>query len=477
MSLFKASMSVLPQLLVRFAIAITILKHKPKDQSIPSHLLDLQSHFSLSDDSQKTSDEHAWRNHALSLERELESLKQKREEDETELVHLRQNATKDIPDDSDAVPSKKKTKKVGKTQELQLQDNDWSAKRGVEECLNATGQSSSSLTAAFTSLQSLLNLVSSQTGDGPLGNSGLLAAITRTINTIGKFLGLQNISTSSVPTELNETRIAMASPLLVYVLRVALPALFHQDTSNSSSTAVSRLVDTLFVPIVCSFTPVSRAYIMHHLDASLAKKSSKGRKGSEKVPKPPSQTIVPDPRTDLLTLLGEALNTLDSISPRHSGYTAGIRERIALESIRALDSLLSTATTDGTIGSNVTPEEASRGPESSQASNLHKRRTVLGRKDRLEALVRKDATWYLCHILHSCVSTSEPKDGPGSMFNGALFDGAARIVKMCISMDCDGVAQVGRRCAMDVMCRNMVLAACEETISALPQENLRCNVS
>lgn len=46
-----------------------------------------------------------------------------------ELVHLRQNATKDMPDDSDVAPPKKKTKKTGKTQELQIQDDDWSAKR------------------------------------------------------------------------------------------------------------------------------------------------------------------------------------------------------------------------------------------------------------------------------------------------------------------------------------------------------------
>jgi hypothetical protein len=36
----------------------------------------------LSNDSQATCDEDLWRNHALSLEKELESLKQKREEDE-----------------------------------------------------------------------------------------------------------------------------------------------------------------------------------------------------------------------------------------------------------------------------------------------------------------------------------------------------------------------------------------------------------
>ncbi|KAG2046724.1 hypothetical protein BDR06DRAFT_152476 [Suillus hirtellus] len=343
--------------------------------------------------------------------------------------------------------------------------------------LNVTGQFSSSLTAAFTSLRSVLNSTSSQTGDEPPRNSRLLVAITRTINTVGKFLGLQNISTSSIPTELNESRIAMASPLLVYVLRVALPALFCQDISNSSSIAVSRLIGTIFVPIVCSFSIVSRVYIMHHLGASLAKKTSRSRKGNEKVPKPPSQTPVPDPRADLLTLLSESMNTLDSISPRYFEYTSGIRERIALESIRALESLYSTRTTEGTMGSNATPNEASRAPESLQASNPHRRRTVLGRQDRLEALARKDATWYLCHILNSCASTGRPKDGLAILLNGALLEAAVGMGKMCISMDCDDVAQVGRRCIMDVVCRNMILAACEKIISALPQENLECNTS
>jgi hypothetical protein len=268
----------------------------------------------------------------------------------------------------------------------------------------------------------------------------------------------------------------MASPLLVYVLRVALPALFHQDISNASSIAVSRLVGVLFVPVVRSFALVSPAYIMHHLDANLAKKTSKSRKGHEKVPKPPSQSLarIPDARMDLLTLLGEALNSLDSISTSYSVHTAGIKERIALESIRALESLYSTGTTvsvDGTMDSNTTLEETSCNPESSQASHPHRHRTMLSRKDRLEVLARKDATWYLFHILNSCVSTNGPKEVPRSMLNGALLDGAARIVKMCISMDCDGVARVGRRCVMDVMCRNMVLAACEKIISSVPQEN------
>ncbi|KAG2363573.1 hypothetical protein BDR07DRAFT_1403980 [Suillus spraguei] len=391
------------------------------------------------------------------------------EEDEAELVRLRQNATKDMSDDSNTAPPKKKTKKPSKSQELQLQDNDWPAKR--QEYLNVIGQSSPSLTAAFISLQSVLNSVSSQTGNDPRCNSRLLAAITRTIDTIGKFIGLQKISTSSVPSELNVLRIAMASSLLVYVLRVAFPALFHQGISSSSSIAVSRLIDTLYIPMVCSFVLLSQAYVMHHLDINSAKRTSKSRKGNEKVPKTPSQTLIPDVRMDLLTLLDEALNTFDPISPRYSGYTAGIKERIALESIRALELLYSTGSTvtaDRTMDTNATPEGASRGPESSQGSRPHRRRTALDRKDRLEALARKDSTWYLCHILNSC---GGPNDRLGSMLDSALLDGAARILKMCISMDCDGVTRVGRSFVMDVMCRNMVLAACEKIISTLPQEN------
>ncbi|KAG1763003.1 hypothetical protein EV702DRAFT_1205898 [Suillus placidus] len=74
----------------------------------------------------------------------------------------------------------------------------------------------------------------------------------------------------------------------------------------------------------------------------------------------------------------------------------------------------------------ATLEEASCDPESSQASHPHRRRSMFSKKDRLEALARKDETWYPCHILNSCVSTGGPKDGPGSTLNGALLDGAAR---------------------------------------------------
>ncbi|KAG1740178.1 uncharacterized protein EDB91DRAFT_1248497 [Suillus paluster] len=480
-------MSVSPQVAVHLAIALTVLKHKSKDQSIPSCLLDLKSHFPLTDDSQGTCDEDGWRDHALALERELEFLKDKREEDQdgissnvipagkpywndVELLRLRQSVSKDVPDDSDAAPPKKKAKKTGKVPEYQ--DDDWSAKR--KERLNVE-ESSPSLTTAFTSLRTAISSVSSQTGDGPTRNSHLLAAITRTIDIISKFLGLHNISTPSSLSELNESRIAMASPLMVYVIRVAFPGLLYQGVITANNAVVSRLIDSLFVPLVRSFALTSQTHIMRHLHTISAKKTSKSRnKANEKVPKTASQSLFPDTRMDLLTLLGEALNALDSISPRYSGYTSGIRERIALESIRALESLYSTHTrvgVDGTMDNNADQEEGSRDPESSQTSHPHRQRTAISRKDRLEAVARKDATWYLCHILNSCSSKGGAKDGLGSILSGALLDGATRLVKVCVLMDCDGIARVGGKCVMDMICRNMVLAACEKIIGAAPQEN------
>ncbi|KAG1840154.1 hypothetical protein F4604DRAFT_1992222 [Suillus subluteus] len=79
-----------------------------------------------------------------------------------------------------------------------------------------------------------------------------LTAITRTIDTIGKFLGLQNISTSSIPPELNESKIAMTSPLLAYVLRVALPTLLYQDVSDSSSIGLIRIEVSDFKSYRCA---------------------------------------------------------------------------------------------------------------------------------------------------------------------------------------------------------------------------------
>jgi hypothetical protein len=266
----------------------------------------------------------------------------------------------------------------------------------------------------------------------------------------------------------------MVSPLLVYVLRVAFPALFHQGIGAASSTIVSRLIESLLVPLIRSFGLASQAHIVHHIDAASAKKTSKGRsKVHDKVPQTSSQTLIPDARMDTLIFLTEALNALESISPTHSGYTAGIRERIALEAVRALESLYSTQTTigvDRAVHSSAVQEEASRGLESSQEPHPPRQRTALNRKERLEALARKDATWYLCYILNSCARKSAAKDGLGAVLSGSLLDGAATLVKMCISMDCEGVVRVQRRSVMDVVCRNMVLAACENIIGA-PQEN------
>ena len=333
-----------------------------------------------------------------------------------------------------------------------------------------------SLTAVFATLRSVVGSVSLQAGDSAAWHSRLLAAITRSLLTISSFLDLQNLLTSSFPhSEPNNSKIAMVSPFLMYVLRVAFPALFHQGISSGSSTAISCLIDFILVPLVRSFALTSNAYTTHYIDAASAKKTLRGRsKAQDKVPRSPNQ-IASDVRIGILTLLTDALDALRSISSAYSGYTAGISERIALEAIRALEALYSTVTT---VGPNETAdnsviqvqEEVSHGTESPHRSYPPRQRTALSRQERLAALARKDATWYLCHILNFCASKSTTKDGLGSSLDKALLDGAAMLVKMCISMDCDSTVRVQRGSTVDTVCRNMILAACENIIAA-PQEN------
>jgi hypothetical protein len=504
-----------------------VLKHKPNQQSIQSrsldiadpkpcsmltrcyigYLLDLQSHFPVPDDSQAFAVKHAsWRKHALTLEQELESLKQMREEDQEGMfspstttpplvcfTDIAQNSLvcgKPHPGTCQKtrllLPTRRKRRKLAKFPKLgsmtgpqvgtSLQASlfyrftTWKERAKPS---NTDGQSSPSLTAAFTSLRSVIDSVSSQTGDDAGSNPCLIGAITRSLLTISSFLGLRKLSTLSFPhSELNKSRIAMVSPPLVYVLRVAFPALFHQGNSTASGTSISRLIDCLLVPLVRSFTLASRAYIAHHIDAASAKKPSKGRtKVNDKVPQTPSETLIPDARMDILTLLTDALDALDLISPTYNRHTAGIMERIALEAIKELGSLYSERTmvgADGTADNSEVQEEASRGLESLQESHSPRQRTTFSRKERLEALARNDATWYLCHILNSCACRGAAKDRLGSMLSGALLDGAATLVKMCISMDCGGVMRVQRRSTIDEVCRNMILAACEKIIGAPP---------
>ncbi|KAF8438480.1 hypothetical protein L210DRAFT_210003 [Boletus edulis BED1] len=68
-----------PRSVVRIAIALTALKHKARDQSTASYLLDLQSCFPVAT---KNSGNQDWRTYALELEKQVAVLKAQRDADQ-----------------------------------------------------------------------------------------------------------------------------------------------------------------------------------------------------------------------------------------------------------------------------------------------------------------------------------------------------------------------------------------------------------
>ncbi|KAI6030312.1 hypothetical protein EDC04DRAFT_89093 [Pisolithus marmoratus] len=113
-----------PSTVIRVAIAFAALKHKPRDQSTASYVLDLQSQFPLS--SQTTSSQtqdsaKRWRARALHLESQLRELQATQDADQQELVQLRHDvaqAQAQIQErESSLQPPKKKAKKKHKQQD------------------------------------------------------------------------------------------------------------------------------------------------------------------------------------------------------------------------------------------------------------------------------------------------------------------------------------------------------------------------
>ncbi|KAL4062300.1 hypothetical protein V8B97DRAFT_1844607, partial [Scleroderma yunnanense] len=78
-----------PSTVLRIAIAFAALKHKPRDQSTASYVLDLQSQFPLlgitdetATPSQLPDSANRWRTHALELEKQLRVLQEQRDADQ-----------------------------------------------------------------------------------------------------------------------------------------------------------------------------------------------------------------------------------------------------------------------------------------------------------------------------------------------------------------------------------------------------------
>ena len=259
---------------------------------------------------------------------------------------------------------------------------DWS------RILSSHYPSSPSLIAAYASLKGAL---AAPNADLLSYTLRLADAILRALDTIHLFLfSPPNPSPDAPalgtplrldPAHIDSARIALASPLLMYVLRTALHTLVrtaHDSTksklprqrphttiaSTDAYARVDKVLDHLLECVLLSLlrvlSPLCFARLEPLLSASLKKDKDKaGRavgKGKDKDKRtgsaaadPPKKT---DVRTDVFALIGMSLEALDALPPlvRPLGpgptgagggrsIAGGIRDRLGLETVRELEAL------------------------------------------------------------------------------------------------------------------------------------------
>ncbi|KIK93818.1 hypothetical protein PAXRUDRAFT_492273 [Paxillus rubicundulus Ve08.2h10] len=298
----------------------------------------------------------------------------------------------------------------------------------------------------------------------------------------------------------------MASPLLMYVLRTALPSLvrtIHEnsrpkrqrlhprsdyDTHTDINKTTNYLLEYVFLPLLRSLTPVCDIRFAALLEAKNAKIKDKGKgKQSGKTPSvaPPK---LADTRTDILALLGASLAALDAL-PSYPGLCAessiatGIRVRLGLETIRELEALYA-----GPSRPPAQPQPHSSQPATVTESEKRAKRLekLAGtRQERIRALAVKDAAWYLASTLNLCVPQSAAGDNiagamgkeSSDLLREALVDRVGKLVRSVIHVACDGVEErttsdtaqsengKANGYTVDPVCQSMLLAVCERALS------------
>ena len=188
-------------------------------------------------------------------------------------------------------------------------------------------------------------------------------------------IGLPQLS----PAHIDSSRIALASPLLMYVLRTALHTLVRtvQDSVKSKRArqrphttltatdayvhidkVLDHLLEYLLLPLLRALAPLCSARLAALVSPSLMKDRDKASravgKGKDKDKDKRTTTSVnpsnkTDVRTDVFALIGTSLEALDALPPlvRPPGpgggsggnIAGGIRHRLGLETIRELEAL------------------------------------------------------------------------------------------------------------------------------------------
>ncbi|KAJ7051218.1 hypothetical protein C8F01DRAFT_1176264 [Mycena amicta] len=370
---------------LRIAIALTALKFKPADVSCASYVLQLRSIFPPSQPAAPTVD-GSWRTHALSLEKEMASLKEKYDAERIKTL----SAPPPLPPSSSEPPpssnpsTKKKSKKKGSDKRVDSEPR--TRLKGIQTEL-ASLPGSDSLFSSLSSFQQLASAL--ETDETTAAQRSLLLRTTQLVITAVSSVVQPILMTSELTVDSQSATLQCLSNLLPQLLSSALSILMRKTTSVSS--LVNKLLDSvillLFTPILESFVPLCNRYLNHLF------------------PLRPAELLPVDLRPDVLQLFQGALKPLISTP---TAFQHNLRNTLALTALTHLEALF---------------------PPSRELD-------VQTHTSRVSALARKDAVWYLCTVLHLLFappthSGLAPTSDGLSFFERRIVDALTQIVGRC----------------------------------------------
>ncbi|KAJ6577106.1 hypothetical protein B0H10DRAFT_2236137 [Mycena sp. CBHHK59/15] len=398
---------------LRIAIALTALKFKPVDQSCafnatwPAYVLELRSAFPPSLPEAPTAD-GSWKSHALALEKDLASLKEKYEAERIKTLAVSSESVLEsnpIPDNQPASSSmKKKTKK--KSTEKRSDIPGRTALETVLEDINGRREfaplpASDSLFSSVAAFQQLTSVLSSlPTAITASQRSLLLSTTTRALMALATVLH-PILHCTDVTTASKTSTLQTLAVLVHHLLTTSVPYLsrnvrkhaHHRATTSSNmNQLVEVLITHIIYPVLEAFAPLSRSYL-----AALFPSTST------------ASALPVDLRPDVLHLFQSAFSPLVTAD---SSYEVNLRGSLALFTLRELENLFPPRLTDG-------------------------KRTLWTRDNRVTALARKDSLWYLCTVLHVLFASPKDCSTPGSALSDRpisetrILDAISRIIARC----------------------------------------------
>ncbi|EJD04465.1 uncharacterized protein FOMMEDRAFT_155596 [Fomitiporia mediterranea MF3/22] len=395
---------------IRILIALTALKHKPKDVSIA----DLRDQFPLSGNRNEGNENGSWRDRALKLEEEVNELKRKYNEELAELNALRELSRPE----SNASKAKKKKKLNPAVESRIASDTSATSSRSFgasEDLRTVTAPELSSPLNLYDSYHRLFQLSSSISSKSSHSmHRQLVLSATSVLQALAS--SLQTAFDPQGSTKITLTFVNGFNTILCSTLSRAMILLSslkpNTGKKRPGSAALKVNLDKFFtvlacdivVPIIKSFSRLSENALLPILSTGRGKR----RRGAG------SDTSGADGMmcgTTLQGLLAILRDILAFLSASKHDETLQLLDLMKASLISEIERLFIPDGTTLTI--EVSPFIISAATVSTEESKTQLV-AKLSRKDRIHLLARKNALWYLCAIAQDVFSTTTATRAKGS---------------------------------------------------------------